>query len=90
MSFGGSAAAMITSLKNNKIPKRDNKLGHLEYTKGVPIGQKLEFEKKMTKEQAESFSHQLKKEKRRSAYITIFVYALILILTMTFTIIYIS
>jgi hypothetical protein len=44
MSFGGSVAAMLTSLKNNKVRKREpRQTEHFKYVEGVPIDQPLRF-----------------------------------------------
>ncbi len=75
MSSFGSISAMLTSLKNNKIPKRDNKLGHLEYKKGVPIGKPLKFKNKMTREEITKFTKRLIIEKRKKTRQTIVIYS---------------
>lgn len=62
----GSISAMITSLKNNKLPKREHKLGHLEYTKGVSIGKPLRFKNKLSETERLAYIEKLKRERRRS------------------------
>lgn len=71
MSSFGSISAMITSLKNNKIPKRDHKLGHLEYTKGVPIGKPLRFKNKLSEAERLAYSKKLQRYRQRSDRILI-------------------
>ncbi len=71
MSSYGSISAMLTSLKNNKIPKREKKLGHLEYVKGVPIGKALKYKNKLSIDEMKLFQEKLMKEKRRSTVLTL-------------------
>lgn len=85
----GSISAMLTSLKNNKIPKREHKLGHLEYTKGIPIGKKLVFKNKMTLKELDQLKSKLQKQKRRSTLISIGLYAVILSTLLVFTLLYV-
>lgn len=79
MSFSGSVSAMLTTLKNNKIPKREKKLGRKEYVKGVPIGQPLIYKNKMRTQELELLKENMRKKKRRALRITLIVYSLSII-----------
>ncbi len=79
MSFGGSVSAMLVSLKNNKIPKRERKLGHLEYKDGVHIGPALKFKNQLSTHQMEAFKENLAQKKRKAAQRTILIYIVTLI-----------
>lgn len=59
----GSISAMISSLKNNKLPKRDHKLGHLEYTKGISIGKPLCFKNKLSEMERLAYMKALKNQR---------------------------
>ncbi|MDG1913328.1 MAG: hypothetical protein P8I55_01915 [Crocinitomix sp.] len=78
MSFSGSVSAMLLTLKNNKIPKRDNKMGHLEYRKGVPIGKPLKYKNKLSPAQMALFKEKLEQKKgkmtRRTVLIFVFTF----------------
>lgn len=84
MSSYGSISAMLVSLKNNKIPKREKKLGHIEYVKGVPIGKPLRYKNKLTAEEMRCFQEKLKHDKRHSTRMTIVVLILSILITIFF------
>jgi hypothetical protein len=86
MSFSGSVSAMLLTLKNNKIPKRDKKLGNLEYRKGVPIGKPLIYKNKMSPSQMQLFKEKLEQKKRRTTRQTvlIFVFTFLLLFFLVF------
>ena len=65
MSFAGHVSAMLASLKNNKLPKREQKLGHIEYKKGVPIGEPLRFKNSMSEAELIKFRQELQQQKTR-------------------------
>lgn len=77
---------MLTSLKNNKIPKRERKLGHKEYVEGVPIGKPLKYKNKLSKAQMDVFKEELEKQKKRRTKITIISY--IIGMTIAISIVY--
>ncbi|MDY0780911.1 hypothetical protein [Tenacibaculum sp. IB213877] len=62
MSFGGAVSAMITSLKNNKRPRK-SVFDKLEKNTGALSG-KLYFDKKATQKQLSEIKQRLQKENR--------------------------
>jgi len=79
MSAAGNISAMIASLKRNKIPKRNNKLGHLEYKKSVKIGKPLLFKNSFSEIEKEAFRQKLVLDKRKKLQATLFIYAFVFI-----------
>ncbi|MFT5822821.1 MAG: hypothetical protein ACI8ZM_004078 [Crocinitomix sp.] len=79
MSSFGSISAMLISLKNNRIPKRERKLGHKEYLEGIHIGEPLQFKNKLSSHQMEAFKEELVETKRKTTRQTILIYVITLL-----------
>lgn len=73
MGGGGSISAMIASLKNNKIPKRDRS----KLRDGVPIGDPLKYKNVMNEKEFAQFKTRLEKKKKRRTLIHIIIYLLV-------------
>jgi len=71
MSSAGSVSAMLTSLKNNAIPKRSRRLKDNIYNDGIKIEQPIRFKNKMNHQQLNAFSEKLSREKRKTTLITV-------------------
>ncbi|WP_070138276.1 hypothetical protein [Crocinitomix algicola] len=67
MGAGGSISAMISSLKNNKIPTRERS----SPTYKAKMGQPLIFKNKMNSTELKQFSSHLKAQKRKKTITTI-------------------
>jgi len=78
MSFGGSVASMITSLKNNKR-SRVSTFKKLKRYESIPYKEGV-FDKKATPEQLKAIREKLQKENRRSYIIQIVFIVLFFIL----------
>lgn len=87
MSFGGVVSAMVTTLKNNKIQKRERKLGNHEYVEGVPIGKPLRFKNQLSKEELIELGEKIKRERRR-IFIRDTIYTVVIIITAIIAIFY--
>lgn len=87
MSFGGAVSAMVTTLKNNEIQKRERKLGNHEYVEGVPTGKPLRFKNKLSKEELIELGEKIKRERRR-IFIRDTIYTAVIIMTAIIAIFY--
>ena len=85
MSFGGSVSAMISSLKNNKLPKRKFRNGADEFSH--LSSKKLEYRNSLSSEEFQIFQQQLKKEKHRKD-VAVVVSGIAVILLSTLLVIY--
>lgn len=90
MSFGGAVSAMVTTLKNNKIPKRERKLGNHEYVEGVPIGKPLRFSAQMSSEEISALGEKIKKEQQVKKRRDFILYTLILSITLSLGVYFIT
>ena len=84
MGAGGSISAMLTSLKNNRIPKSKKKTGGLEYVKSVPIGEPLKFKNTLSTTEMAELKALLQRQKKRNRRISILVYFIFLSAALAF------
>ena len=78
---------MATTLKNNKIQKRERKLGNHEHVEVVPIGKPLRFKNQLSKEKLIELGEKIKRERRR-IFICDNIYAVVIIITAIIAIFY--
>lgn len=82
MSFGGSVAAMITSLKNNRVKLRDpQRTDHLARREGIKFGKPLKFKGKMHPEELELLRQKLTRKRNRQKRVTFISYSILFLAT---------
>ncbi len=83
MSFGGSVAAMISSLKNNKRPRQSAHEKYKHYINNVKKRDNILPEKKLSKEQLKEIRDKIQAENKKSfiKQIVAFIFAIVFILT---------
>lgn len=79
MSSYGRISAMLITLKNNRSPKCERKLGNKEYPEGVQIGPPLQYKNKLSEHQMRVFKEKLVLKKRKTTRRTIMIYIITLL-----------
>jgi len=91
MSFRGSVAAMLTSLKNNKVRKREpRQTEHFKYVEGVPIDQPLRFKGSISKADLEKMRTKLGKRRKREKILTPMFYTSVITAAVVFIIFFVG
>lgn len=83
MSSAGHIMDMINTIKRNRIPVRERKLGHKEYVEGVPVGKPLRFKKKMTAAEFNKFKEKLATEKQEKTRLMLIIFGCSLLVVST-------